>query len=74
MQICDICKINGVRYNTGATVDEKGNYKRFELCGSCYNKLYKKEQYHAFLAYKETIEETTGETPKKKSWWNIFKR
>lgn len=74
MQICDICKNNGVRYERYATTDENGNGKKLELCGRCYTKLYKKEQYYDYLAYKETVEEMTGETPKKKSWLNIFKK
>ena len=74
MQICDICKRNGVRYAPYATIDEKGNGKSLELCGSCYHKLHDKQKYHAFLAYKETVEEITGNPPKKNSWWNIFKR
>lgn len=75
MRICDICKTNGVRYDPYATIDENGNGKTLELCGLCYTKFRKKEQHHAYLAYKETVEEVTGEAPsKKKSWWNIFKR
>ena len=74
MRLCDICKTNGVRYNTYATIDEKGRVEDLELCGSCYNKLHKKQDRHAFLAFKETVEEITGEAPKKKPWWSIFKR
>lgn len=75
MQICDICRTNGVRYEFYATINEKGTGKKLELCGHCYTKIRRKEQDYAYLAYKETIEEVTGEaSPKKKSWWNMFKK
>jgi ribosome-binding protein aMBF1 (putative translation factor) len=74
MRLCDICKTNGVRYVPYATIDESGNGATLELCGSCYNKLCKKERHHAYLAYKETVEEVTGKAPKKKSWLDIFKK
>lgn len=74
MRICDICKSNGVRYETYATTSEDGNGHKLELCGSCYTKLQQKERYHVYLAYKETVEEVTGEAPKKKSWLDRFKR
>jgi ribosome-binding protein aMBF1 (putative translation factor) len=74
MRICDICKKNGVRYETYATTSEDGDGYKLELCGSCYMKLQQKKCYHDYLSYKETVEEITGETPKKKSWWNIFNK
>lgn len=74
MRICDICKKNGVRYTRWADTDEHCHGENFELCGSCYNILSTKQRNYAFLAYKETVEEVTGEAPKKKSWRNIFKR
>ena len=42
MQICDICRTNGVRYEFYATINEKGTGKKLELCGQCYTKLYRK--------------------------------
>lgn len=74
MQICDICRTNGVRYDHYATINEKGTGTSLDLCGQCYTKIRRKEQNYAYLAYKETVEEVTGNPPKKKSWWNIFKR
>ena len=74
MQVCDICRTNGVRYEHYTTINEKGTGKKLELCGKCYTKLYGKEQHYAHLAYKETVEEVTGEAPKKKSWLSRFKR
>lgn len=74
MRVCDICKTNRAGWNDYATIDENGNGKSLELCGICYTKLSKKKYQHAHLAYKETVEEIAGEAPKKKSWWNIFKR
>jgi hypothetical protein len=75
MRVCDICKTNGVRYEFYATINEKGTGKKLELCGQCYTKLYRKEQNYSYLAYKETVEEVAGKaSPKKKSWWNIFKK
>ena len=74
MRICDICKANGIRYNKYATTDEKGNGATLELCGSCYHTLYNKQQHHDYLAYKETVEEITGESPKRKSWLSILKK
>ena len=74
MRICDICKTNGVRYTPYVITNEKGEGKNLELCFSCYHKFDERLKHHAYLAYKETVEEITGETPKKKSWWNIFKR
>ena len=74
MRICDICKKNGVRYTSYATTHESGEGEKLELCGSCYDKLYKNERRHAYLSYKETVEEITGKTPKKKPRWNIFKK
>ena len=73
MRICDICKTNHVIYTPYVTTNECGG-ETLELCNPCYHKLKKREQHHAYLAYKETVEEITGEAPKKKSWWNIFKR
>ena len=74
MTLCDICKKNGVRYTRWAATDELCHGEHFELCGSCYNILSKKQRHYDFLAFKETVEEVTGNPPKKKSWWNIFKR
>lgn len=76
MTICDFCKTNGVRYTTWADTDEHCHGENFELCGSCYDILSKKQRHYAYLAFKETVEEITGKEPryKKKSWWNIFKR
>ena len=73
MRICDICKTNGAHCDKYVTFNEKGNGKSLELCWPCYDSLCNKEQYHAFLAYKETVEERTGEEPKKKSWLFRFK-
>lgn len=74
MRVCDICKKNGVRYEHYATTNEEGGGYKLELCGSCYTKLENKEQNYSYLAYKETVEEVTGNPPKKKPWWNIFKK
>ncbi len=74
MRICDICGSMYVSYGTNATIDDQGNCKELELCYKCYRKLCDNKRHHAFLAYKETVEEMTGETPKKKSWWGIFKK
>ena len=74
MRICDICKNNGVHYEIYATTSEDGNGYKLELCSSCYTKFKQKERHHSYLTYKETVEEVTGEPPKKKSWLDIFKR
>ena len=68
MRICDICKNQGVHYETYATINEGGNDYKLELCGSCYTELQHKRRHHEYLAYKETVEEVTGEKIKKKSW------
>lgn len=73
MRICDICRNNEATYEGYGFIDENGKCKELELCYSCHEKLRIKEQHYAYLAYKETVEEITGETPKKKSWLSIFK-
>lgn len=74
MRVCDICRNNGVGYECFATFDENGNGKKLELCDSCYHKFRQKEHHYSYLAYKETVEEITGESPKRKSWLSIFKK
>ena len=74
MRICDICKTRTPRYETHVTIDEQGRGQKMELCGWCYTKLEQHQNKYAFLAYKETVEEVTGNPPQKKSRWNIFKR
>lgn len=66
MKICDICG-GGTRYVTSAVIDDKGNTKKLDLCGVCYDKLYHKEQHHRYLAYAEVVEERTGKSAKKPS-------
>lgn len=73
MRVCDICRGENVMYTTYAAIKEDGG-KQIELCYRCYNKLQYKEQHHQHLAYKETVKEITGEAPKKKPWYNIFKK
>lgn len=68
MTICDICKKQGVHYEDYATINEDGGTTNLELCRSCYMKFKQNKNHHGYLAYKETIEEVTGETLKKKSW------
>lgn len=74
MRICDICKTNSAGCQSYVAIDERGNYAKLELCGICNRKLVDKQRHYEHLAYKETVEEVTGNPPKKKSWWNIFKR
>ena len=79
MKVCDICKTEDPRYEYKATINEKGTFRNLELCRDCYLTLFGKERNYEYLAYKETVEEMTGESPKgespkKKSWWDIFKR
>lgn len=72
MRVCDICRSENVSYNTSVTIDEQGNTKKVELCHACWSKLYQNTNKHNYLAYKETVEEMTGKSPKKPSWLSIL--
>jgi ribosome-binding protein aMBF1 (putative translation factor) len=66
MRLCDICKTNGAHYEDYAIINKAGDSEKLELCKSCYRKLSSKTYYYNYLAYKETVEEITGEKPKEK--------
>ena len=72
MRICDICKKDGVKYRTTATVKDDGTVKELELCGRCYMELNERERNHRYAAYQETVKAMNGEIPRKFHWWNIF--
>lgn len=70
MRVCDICKTNGVKYETVATTNDKGQIERLELCGTCYMELDKRKKQHEHLAYIETVKAINGEIPHKSHWWD----
>lgn len=72
MKVCDICK-NPSAYSTYVTTSPIGDGRTMDLCGWCYKKLQSKEYEHRYFAYKEVVEEVTGNKPKK-TWRNIFRR
>ena len=74
MKICDICKTRTPRYEPYVIIDDQGRGQKMELCGWCYTTLENYQAKYAHLTYKETVEEITGNPPKKKFRWNIFKR
>lgn len=55
MRICDICRSEGVRYDTFAVIDNKGNTSKLELCGRCYTELECRGKQYLYLAYTETV-------------------
>ena len=64
MNVCDICK-NPSMYHTTVSTNPDGGIRWVDLCGRCYQLLYKKENQHKFLAYQETVEEVTNKPAKK---------
>ena len=72
MRVCDICKKDGVKYNTTATVNDDGTVEKLELCPRCYRELQERERQHCYAAYQETVKAMNGEIPRKSHWWNIF--
>ena len=70
MKVCDICKCEGVKFDTYATISDKGGVKRLELCGKCYKEFEHREHRHKYLAYTETIEAMTGKIPSALSVWD----
>ena len=74
MRVCDICKRNEASCQPKVPVNTKGEWKTIDACDDCCIKWSKKTKEYSYLAYEEIIKEVTGNPPKKKSRWNLFKR
>ena len=72
MRICDVCKKDGIKYRTTATVKDDGTVKELELCCRCYMELQERQRSNSYAAYQETVKAINGEIPRKCHWWNIF--
>ena len=74
MTLCDICKRNEASCQIKVPVNTRGDWKTIDACDDCCLKWSKRAKEYSYLAYEKIVEEITGNPPKKKPWWNIFKR
>ena len=60
MRVCDICRGEGVHYDTNAVVDPNRGFQKVEICEACWRELQKNELKYNHLAYVEVVKNRTG--------------